>query len=86
MVSFDKAATVTEACNAILQYLNNHPKAADTQDGIGKWWLAGIHPKPSADVLQKALDELLAAGKIGCSRLVDGSIVYEKARDSRKQP
>lgn len=80
MGSFDKATTVTEARDAILQYLNHHPKAADTRDGIDKWWLAGIHPKPPAEILQKALDELVATGRIARSRLVDGSIVYESAQ------
>ncbi|OYY94816.1 MAG: hypothetical protein B7Y41_04395 [Hydrogenophilales bacterium 28-61-23] len=30
---------LTEVVEAILRYLHGHPDAADTVDGIAKWWL-----------------------------------------------
>jgi hypothetical protein len=30
---------LTEVVDAILRYLNSHPNAVDSAEGIAKWWL-----------------------------------------------
>ena len=45
-------------------YLLEHPNAADSLEGISKWWLAGSQAKCSAENVQKALDYLVATGVV----------------------
>ena len=66
---------------AILRYLADHPHAADTARGIGRFWTgeagAPIEKPPSLDIVQRALDALVAQNEIACATLADGTRVYE---------
>ena len=43
----------------ILQYLNEHPDAADTPDGIRQWWLQREGEGGSAADVEAVLDRLV---------------------------
>ena len=65
---------------AILRYLADHPVAADTARGIARYWTveeAATETPPSLEVVQRALDALVAQKRIACATLADGSKVYE---------
>jgi hypothetical protein len=48
----------------ILAYLRGHPAAADTVDGIIEWWLPRQRYETAKAAIQRALDDLVAEGKI----------------------
>jgi hypothetical protein len=56
------AAAIGEIKAAISLYLRRQPQAADTSDGISRWWLpAG---KWSLDEVEEALSQLAAEGRL----------------------
>lgn len=78
---------LTEVVEAILRYLNNHPDAADTVEGIAKWWLPAtwcIDPHTVA----AALARLHAQGLVRRRRNADRHELYSRraARADRVAP
>jgi len=69
---------------SILRYLVDHPHAADTVRGIARYWTGVAETpavgQPPVEAVQRALDALLAQGRIACSTLADGSQVYESVQ------
>ena len=63
--------------DAVRRYLDQHPDAADTVDGIAKWWL----PAPwcaDADSVQSALARLEAQGAVSRRMLGDRHVLYSR--------
>ena len=68
---------------AIVQYLADHPDAADTLVGIRQWWLGRSFPDlPDSDV-GAVLADLVRAGRISLTRLADGTEIYSRGRFAR---
>lgn len=65
----------------VLGYLQEHPNAADSLDGIRQWWLTRQLARRSTIRVQKALDELVEAQLIDCRTMNDGRLVYSKVGD-----
>jgi len=63
------------------QYVSLHPTAADTADGIARWWLDRAEPPPLSSV-EAALESLMSRGLLARSSLPDGQAVYS-ARQAR---
>jgi Fe2+ or Zn2+ uptake regulation protein len=63
---------------AILDHLDAHPHAADSADGVARWWLGVGAAAAPADV-RRALDELVARGRLRCVPLADGTHLYSSA-------
>jgi len=70
------ASSQDELIDDILEYLVNHPQAADSVDGVSRWWLArnGAAP-PQADV-ERALATLVERGLLRRVELPDGTVLY----------
>ena len=63
----------------IERYVNDHPRAADTAEGIRGWWIA---PQRQGDTLQDvetALDYLVDLRILFRVVLADGSVIYGRA-------
>ena len=60
----------------IRSYLANHPNAADSLEGIIKWWLARQRCEYALDMVQRAVDYLVAAGTVTRGSTVTGKILY----------
>ncbi len=72
--------------DAILHYLASHPQASDTVRGITHFWIGETVPEPpSPDTVQRALDGLMAQGRVSCTVLVDGTRIYEAATQPPEQ-
>ena len=56
----------------LLSYLNEHPEAKDTLEGIMTWWLSATDP----DEARSRLDELVARGLVCAECGPDGRIYY----------
>ena len=73
-------ARKTLVAEAILEYLSNHPDAADSVDGIAKWWLAALGERSTIAATQGALDYLYALCLIDRQLLPDGRAFYRARR------
>jgi hypothetical protein len=62
----------------IESYLANHPHAADTLEGISKWWLPGKRIEVSRPIVQLALDYLEAKSVIKFNYNPSGNRVYSR--------
>lgn len=60
---------------ALETYLLEHPAAADTLDGIARWWLPQQEPEHPED-LSRALENLAIRGVLHRHILPGGSILY----------
>lgn len=71
---------------AILLYLERHPAAADTAEGITKWWLPEGSHADLAEV-ERSLHKLLAQGCISRQTNADQHVMYMGSsvhKDGRK--
>ena len=70
------ASTIAGIAAEIRRYLDDHPNATDSLDGVQRWWLLhGAVEAPSLSV-QQALDLLVREGTVIKKILPDGTIVY----------
>jgi hypothetical protein len=63
----------------IERYVNDHPRAADTPEGIRSWWVSRQRHGESVDDVQNALDYLVALGHLSRVALPDGAMIYARA-------
>jgi hypothetical protein len=63
----------------VLAYLNEHPDAQDTLDGITQWWLLQGRSKNRVDV-EKALGELVRQGMVMEIKVQGSPSIYRLAR------
>lgn len=61
------------------RYLATHPNAADSVEGILRWWLPPGHADASAEQLKRALDLLVARGTVTERRMADGRSIYARS-------
>ena len=67
---------VQQIADQIECYLKNHPNAADTVEGISKWWLLGEGIEVSNLIVQQALDYLGSKSAVKCNDNPCGNKVY----------
>ena len=72
MESFSHRALV----DAILEHLANHPQAADSADGIRRWWLSRSGSAPARADVERALHALVGRGLLRRVELPDGTVLY----------
>ena len=56
------------------RYCDAHPHAADSVDGVRRWWLAD--PDVALDEIQAALEALVKRGLLDVRWLPDGTAIY----------
>ena len=61
----------------IEQYLLTHPYAADTIEGIAKWWLQQQRYMDSIECIHDALDVLIKRGLVKKMTNADGKNIYK---------
>ena len=49
---------------AVLAYLEAHPSAADTLEGITTWWLEQLRIRCGIEVVSAALERLIRSGEV----------------------
>lgn len=60
----------------IARYLAQHPAAADSVEGVRRWWLLRQRLDEAAEQVQRALDRLEATGQVKRQILPDGTAIY----------
>jgi hypothetical protein len=64
----------------IEKYLIEHPRAADTPNGICRWWVASQGHDESLAGVQLALDYLVNLKRLSRTVLADGTTIYAAER------
>ena len=57
-------------------HLAEHPNAADSVEGVTRWWLAGYRAGVSRQDVEEALEVLVQRGRLRSVRLADGNTLY----------
>ena len=62
--------------NLVLAHVRSHANAADTFDGIARWWLGADWEAISPDALRIALQRLVEAGTLSTRPLPTGETLW----------
>ena len=76
---------LSEIQSEILMYLEEHPDAADTIEGVRQWWLFQRMAAYSRDKVLVALDRLRNEGLIEAVTLSDGQKVFSLPESGRRR-
>jgi hypothetical protein len=60
-------------------YVREHPRAADTAEGIRNWWVAPACYGASREEVQAALDHLVEFGRMARVVIAGGAAIYARA-------
>jgi hypothetical protein len=63
----------------IVRYLSTHTGAADTLEGIARWWLARQRYEDAMEIVERAVATLVKTGVLREELLPDGTRVYRHA-------
>ncbi|MGH8051468.1 MAG: hypothetical protein ACREPB_12485 [Arenimonas sp.] len=64
---------------SLRRYLEKHPEAADSPEGIRQWWLTEELRMTPIGILRAALKALVASGEMQFSILPDGTELYARS-------
>ncbi len=76
---------VLEAAMAIKRYLQSHPNAADSSEGVLRWWLARQRYDESVETVRQALEWLVTEGEVEKTETYGGGPVYSSASNQPRQ-
>ncbi len=62
---------------AIQRYIFSHPNAADTLEGITKWWLTRQRYEEGQENVQQALNLLVDRKRLTKIKNLDGKCIYK---------
>ncbi len=74
----DDARATEQLAREIREYLDRHPEAADTLEGIVAWWMARQRFEQSAERVARALDHLVSIGAVQLHRTPGNRSVYRR--------
>lgn len=80
----DEQGLVDAIAAAILAHLQAHPLAADSADGVARWWLGPAHSNVTVEQVERALEQLVSRGALRRLSLMDGTILYSLATQTRQ--
>ena len=66
------------------RYLERHPNAMDTLEGIASWWIPLQRYEEAREKVAKALSYLESRGEISRREMPDGRTLFLKPRQSRE--
>ena len=73
-------AEMIHIANEIKRYIKDYPNAADTLEGIAKWWLLRQRYEESVSLVQEALDYLVLESVVERKTNIGGDHVYFSAK------
>ena len=82
-MSGDEDDRVESIARTIARYLAANPGAADTVDGIRRWWLTPGQVDAPIERIRAALEDLRIAGYVSTSRMPDGRLVFSAGTGPR---
>jgi hypothetical protein len=79
-----RSEDIATAVREIERYLEAHPNASDTLQGVRDWWLAGTVKRFALEDIQRALDLLVESGVIE-PRSIPGGVLYGRVRSEESK-
>ncbi len=73
-------ARIDALAETIRDYLNKHPNAADTLEGVATWWLSGNADAQWLSDVRCAMERLIERGNVARYTLRDGTVIYERRK------
>ncbi len=74
----DREQRIQSVAHAILRYISTRPNAAETAEGIARWWLTRQRFEDAKEIVESALDYLVANNSL-VKRNINGKTLYMKA-------
>jgi hypothetical protein len=62
----------------ILDYLDSHPQAADSVEGVARWWLGSCAGQFTLTEVERALTQLADCKRLRQETLADATTLYSK--------
>ena len=78
--------TEADPVHAILAYLASHPHAADSAQGVARWWLGSSGSALALSDVESALKQLVARQALRQESLADGTTLYSKYGKHESEP
>ncbi len=72
-------ADIAAIAQEIKRYLDTHPNAADSLDGIVQWWLPRQRYGDAIEKVKKAMDRLVQTGDVEVELGIGGKHYYKLA-------
>lgn len=69
----------------IARYLEEHPNAADTSEGVAQWWLLRQRYEDSLKTVEAALAWLVEQGMVTKSEAPGGQEIYSRTERPRAE-
>lgn len=82
-MSADDEGAVASIAAAIRGYFATHPLAADSAEGIQRWWLLPLLREEPLPLVKLALERLAEEGVTRRMVLEDGRVIYAHARSDK---
>lgn len=80
----DERGEWTGIARAILEHLRQHPLAADSAEGVARWWLKPPHDRARLEDVEQALEALVAQGVLRRVQLGGGGALYSQVLPTRQ--
>jgi hypothetical protein len=71
---------VSSIAGAVREYFAVHPEAADSADGIQRWWLPPPLREEPLALVERAVERLVSEGVTRRVVLEDGRVIYANVR------
>jgi hypothetical protein len=75
-VSENFLCTDSEIEASVIGYLGQHPHAADSLDGVVKWWLARQRYETAHERIGRTMEQMAVGGILDRRTLPDGTVLY----------
>ena len=75
---------VRRVASEIERYLERHPNAMDTLEGIAKWWISQQRYEEALRTVHMALDYLVTKKEVSRQILSNGESIYKRADTKTK--
>ncbi len=84
MDAHQQVRPVEVVAEAILAHLEAHPLAADSADGVARWWLGTDGSGVTLEQVERALDLLVSRRVMRRLSLIDGTCLYSQSPSTRQ--
>jgi len=76
---------VDATAEEITRYLEQHPDAADSAEGIQRWWLGSEENQVSFETVYRALCLLERRGVVRADMVEGGPVIYRRVRHRKRR-